>query len=503
MINLAGLPVVLPVVAALFILLWARPSVARRTFVAGVLAGLLGFSLWLVAEVQVSGPIVLRVGGWPVPYGIVLVADTLASIMLALSSFTALACSAYGFAEASAKEEHPLRLPLWLFLLAGINLSFLTGDLFNLFVAFEVMLLASYGLLTLETNAKESRNALPYLTINLVGSSLFLASCGFAYSLLGTLNFAEMAVRADELVGDPRLTMLGLLLLLVFGLKAGVFPLYYWLPNSYPIMPAPTAAFYAGMLTKVGVYVLMRIFGTVFPASETALHDVIAWAAGLTMVFGVLGAVGQSRVQVILSYHIVSQIGFMVLAIGLHSPFAFAAASFYIIHHIIVKAALFLVGGVIIRANGTDELSETGGLWRAAPWLGILFVIQAMSLAGIPPLSGFWGKFMIIQEGFTQKEWVLVTLSLVASILTMMSMLKIWLGAFWKGEPKAPLNYDRRAKLMTATGLVMAAVSLVIGLGAETFLRTATHAAHETLDRAGYVTTVMGANQTIFEGKHP
>lgn len=503
MINATGLPVIVPILAALVILLWPKPSGARRVFVGLALVGLQGLALALVAHAVETGPLVLRVGGWPVPFGIVLVADTLATIMLALAAFTGLACTLYGFAETPTEQEHPLRLPLLLFLLAGINLSFLTGDLFNLFVAFEVMLLSSYGLLTLEAGARDSRGALPYLTINLVGSALFLACCGFAYSLLGTLNFAEMIVRADALAGDPRLTLLGLLLLLVFGLKAGLFPLYYWLPHSYPILPAPLAAFYAGMLTKVGVYVLMRIFGTVFPPTETALHGVIAWAAGFTMVCGVLGAVGQARVQVILSYHIVSQIGFMVLAIGLHSVAAFTAAVFYIIHHIIVKASLFLVGGVIIRTQGTDDLAKTGGLWRAAPWLGILFLLQAMSLAGLPPLSGFWGKMMIIHEGFTQAAWVLVTLSLVASILTLMSMLKIWLGAFWRAAPVVPPRCDHRANAMIGAGLGMATLSLVIGLGAEFFLGVANRAALETLDRPGYVLSVYGANATVYPGKQP
>lgn len=503
MVNLAGTPIVLPAVAALLILLAPRPSIARRTFVSLVLAALLGLALWLVGHVSSTGPIVLRVGGWPAPFGIVLVADTLATIMLGLSAFTALACTIYGFADTPTSEEHPLRLPLLLFLVAGINLSFLTGDLFNLFVGFEVMLLASYGLMTLEAGARESRQALPYLTINLVGSALFLAACGFAYSLLGSLNFAEIILRSDQLSGDPRLTLLGLILMLVFAMKAGVFPLYYWLPNSYPILPAPVAAFYAGMLTKVGVYVLMRVLGTVLPPGEQALHGLLAWSAGLTMVIGVLGAVGQSRIQSILSYHIISQIGFMVLAVGLHSVAAFAAAIFYVIHHIIVKAALFLVGGVVIRTHGTDELARTGGLWRGLPWLGILFVLQAMSLAGLPPLSGFWGKLMIIQEGFTQHEWTLVTLSLVASILTLVSMLKIWLSAFWDSAPPEPLRIDQRARRMTAIGLGMAAASLVIGLGAELFVRAATHAAAETLDRPGYVAAVMGANTTIYPGKHP
>jgi len=502
--NFAAFPVIFPVLIAMICLLAPRPAVWRRGLAALAFIALLAQALWLVNYNLETGPLVLRVGGWLSPYGIVLVADTLAGIMLALSSFTALACAMFGFAEKPTRDEHPLRLPLLLFLLSGINLSFVTGDLFNLFVAFEVMLLSSYGLMTLESGARESRQALPYLMINLVGSALFLAVCGYTYSLFGTLNFAEMVVRTDALVGDYRLTMIALLMLLVFGIKAGLFPLYHWLPGSYPAMPAAMAAFYAGMLTKVGVYVLIRIFGTVMPPELTMLHTLIAWVAGFTMVIGVLGAVGQMRVQTILSYHIVSQIGFMALAIGLHSVFAFTAAIFYIIHHIIVKSALFLVGGAVERLNGTDDLSRTSGVWRAAPWLGIGFVLQAMSLSGLPPLSGFWGKLMIIQEGFTQSEWILVTMSLVASVLTLMSMLKIWLGAFWKAAPAdRPVVVTGRTRAMTAVIVGMTCVSLCIGLGAEKFLHVAKHAAVTTLDRAGYVAAVRAANETPYPNKTP
>lgn len=500
--SLAALPVVAPVVLALLLLAWPLPSPARRLAMASALALLLGFSLWLLHLVLNEGPLVLRIGGWLSSYGIVLVADTLAVIMLALAAFTALGSVLYGYAAMPARDEHPLRLPLMAFLLAGINLSFVTGDLFNLFVAFEVMLLSSYALLTLEVGARDSRQAWSYLTINLVGSAVFLAACGYAYSLFGSLNFADIIVRTDALAGDFRVTLLAVVLLLVFGLKAGLFPLYYWLPGSYPMLPAPVAAFYAGMLTKVGVYVLLRMVGTVFPPSLADVHTLLAWAAGLTMVFGVLGAVSQARVQKILSYHIVSQIGFMVLAIGLFSPFSFAACVFYIIHHIIVKATLFLVGGVVERAHGTDELAQTGGLWRLTPWLSIVFVVQAMSLAGLPPLSGFWGKYMIIQEGFSLSQWTLVGLSLVASILTLLSMLKIWLGAFWASPSAAkPPLWDGPARRMTLVGVSMMAVSLAIGFYPQPVLRVAEKAARETLDRRVYVERVQAANQVIVPGK--
>lgn len=502
--NLAGLPILVPLVGALLGLLISRPSIGRRIWNSLFLLGLLAFSLWLVNHVQQSGPIVLSFGGWLVPYGIVLVADTLAAIMLGLSSLTGLACAIYGFAETPAEEEHPLRLPLLLLLIAGINLAFLTGDLFNLFVAFEVFLLASYGLMTLELDSTRTRRALPYVTINLLSSALFLCGCAFTYGLFGTLNFSEIAVQSQAMVGDPRVGMLGLLLLFVFSVKAGLFPLYYWLPGSYTALPPTTAAFYAGMLTKVGVYVLIRVFGTILPPELTWVHTTIAWLAGLTMVVGVLGAVSQNRIQSILSYHIVSQVGYMALAVGFYSAFAMTAAIYYIIHHIVVKATLFLVGGVILKVQGSDDLEQTGGLWKAAPILSLVFLVQAFSLAGVPPLSGFWGKFMIVKEGLAQQQWALVSLSLVAGILTLLSMLKIWLGGFWKAEPAARrLRFSGSSRGMTAVTAALAAVSLAIGFGANPFLRVAEHAANESMDRAAYIQSVRALNLQPEEGKHP
>lgn len=500
--NLPGLCVVVPLLAGLLCLLVPRPSTARRVFAGLVLAALAGAAGWLTSQVAAEGPLVLRIGGWLAPYGIVLVMDTLAAAMVALASFTAAGCVLFGFAETPVADEHPLRLPLVLCLMTGINLSFVTGDLFNLFVAFEVMLLSSYALLTLEADARETRGAWPYLMINLVGSGLFIATCGFAYSLLGTLNFAEMITRTDLLAGDFRLSLLAVLLALVFLIKAGAFPLYYWLPGAYPIMPAPMTALYGGLLTKVGVYVLLRVFGTVFPPMET-LQTVFLWLGVVTIFTGVLGAVSQYGVQRILAFHIVSQIGYMLLALGLPGPQAAAAVILFVAHNILVKSSLFLVGGAVIRANGSDELSRTGNLWKAMPILGVVFLVQAMSLAGLPPFSGFWGKLAIASAGFGAKEWTATGLALAGSILTLMSMLKIWLGAFWKTDTAVPVRADTRSGFVTATVVLFAAAALWIGLGAETFSRLARHAGAEVLDRPGYVATVKAANSIYHEGKHP
>lgn len=494
--NVAVLPIVVPLLTAL-IALFMGPSSRSRRWIVGISAFFqVALALSLIAATFKQLPVVLALGGWLAPYGIVLVVDHLAAIMLGLSAITTFATLVFGFAELPVQREHPLRLPLVQFLNVGINLSFCTGDLFNLFVAFEVMLIASYALLTLEADDWDVKQAFPYLALNLLGSTLFLAAAGLAYATFGSLNFAQIAAQSESMASDARVTVIALVLMVVFSLKAGVFPLYYWLPNSYPILPSPVAALYAGMLTKVGVYVLLRIFGQVFPPTLEFVHGALAWLAGATMIFGVLGAVSRNFVRGILSWHILSQIGYMVLAIGFFTPHSLAACVLYIIHHIIVKSTLFMVGGAIVVLNRTDDLEKTGRLWVVAPVLGLCFLFQALSLAGIPPLSGFWGKYLIIVEGIRLGEWVLVVAALVAGVLTLFSMLKIWNGAFWRDDDavKTVQVADRRWRPMTAVCVGMTVLSIGIGLGAEFFLRLAMEAARQLTDRAGYIQHVLAAN---------
>jgi multicomponent Na+:H+ antiporter subunit D len=484
--------VLLPLLTGLCALFAGRPGVRRRWAV-GISAMLqLVLALWLVLETWRGTTFVVLLGNWSAHVGIALVVDLLAAIMLALSTLTACAAIFYGFAENRVRVEHPLRLPLVQFLVTGIHLAFCTGDLFNLFVAFEVMLISSYALITLEADDWDIKEAYPYVAINLVGSTLFICAAGFAYGLFGTLNFAEIALRAQAMSDDPRVLVLALLLLVVFAIKAGLFPFYYWLPNSYPTLPIPLAALYAGMLTKVGVYVLLRVFGTVLPHDLTGVHRLLAWLAGATMVLAVIGAISRNFLRGILSFHILSQIGFMVLAIGFFTPLSFAAAIFYITHHIVVKASLFLIGGVAALLNRTDNLERMGNLWERTPWLGVLFLVQALSLAGLPPLSGFWGKYVILVVGLEQREFLLVAAAIVASVLTLVSMLKIWNGAFWKRDDSVPVRTDDRRWIgMTWVVGGLTVVSVGIGLGAELFLELATQAAARALDQAAYAAAVF------------
>lgn len=483
-------PFLIPVLTALVCVLVAgRPSVVRRSFIALSAAIQCVLAFFLASQALEGPPLVQLVGGWVAPLGVVLVIDGLAGIMLCLASVVSLACVLFSYAEIPVRVEQPLRLPLMQLLAAGINLSFITGDLFNLFVAFEIMLVASYALLTLEANDRDIKEAFPYLAVNIFGSNLFLVAAGLAYAVFGTLNLADISQRAAQMEGDFGVLLVAVLLVVVFGIKAGIFPLYYWLPNSYPILPFSLGAFYSGMLTKVGIYVLLRTLGTVFPHTLTPIYTGLAWLAGLTMVLAVLGAVSRNFIRGILSFHIVSQIGYMILAIGFFTPLAIGACIFYVIHHIIVKSSLFLIAGTAMFYNRTDNLSRMGGLWKASPWLGVCFLCQAFSLAGIPPLSGFWGKYIIVRVGLDEGHYWLVLSALVASLLTLVSMLKIWMGAFWQDlPPDGTLEAEApgTARAMTAIICGLTLISLSIGFGAEFFLRIAQTAGDSLLNAAEY-----------------
>ncbi|NDV63540.1 hypothetical protein G0Q06_13830 [Puniceicoccales bacterium CK1056] len=497
---LPALPILIPLITGILLLLMgSRGKLNRGVSILSLLVQILA-GLMLAREAYTSGMAITHLGSWKAPLGIVLVGDKVASILVILALLVALASTLTGFSERSAAGDNPMRLPLVQFLVTGIQLSFLTGDLFNLFVAFEVMLLSSYGLMTLEADPKRIKQAYPYVILNLLASAIFLAGCGYAYALFGTLNYAGMAEAAQLLADAPggaaRISILTAVLALVFSIKAGMFPLYYWLPNSYPVLPPSLGALYSGLLTKVGIYVLLRLLGTIMPHTQEGLYLTIAWLGGATMLFGVLGAVSRMGVREILAFHVVSQVGFMILAIGFFTPVAFAATIFYMVHHIIVKSALFLTASGILKQFGTDNLTKTGGLWKKAPLFSVVFLIMAFSLAGLPPLSGFWAKLWILMEGISGKYYSLVAISLVASVLTLASMLKIWFGAFWQPAPdNCPDKMPMGAALWTALGL-MTIVSLGVVLAVGPLWNASMAAASEMLTPSIYIEQVLSKGGT-------
>ena len=487
--------VALPLGAAASSLLLARRLQAQRAVSLAVLTAMLVLSSWVLAEVWEGTVLATKVGGVDPIVGIVIAADPLSAVLLVVSSIMLLVVMVYALGSSRTKDQAPIFHPVYLVLAAGVAASFLTADLFNLFVSFEVMLTASYVLITLGGSRAQVRHGMTYVVIGLLASGLFITAVGLIYAATGTVNMAELAGRIDQI--DPAVrTMLGLLLLVVFGIKAAIFPLFQWLPDSYPTAPSPVTALFAGLLTKVGVYAIMRTQTLMFPTGGT-VSTVLLVIAALTMTVGVLGAIAQNDVKRILSFHIVSQIGYMIFGLGLFSLAGVAGAVLYIVHHIIVKTTLFLVGGIIEETTGTGQLHRLGGLMHGAPLLAAMFLIPALSLAGIPPFSGFVAKLALIQAGFGIEQWVYAGTAIVVSLLTLFSMTKIWNGVFW-GAPDDPSPHADAAQgrlatppLMTASTAVMVAISLAFVVVAGPLYEFSTRAATILLERTDYIEAVL------------
>ncbi len=490
------LPILIPFATGIIlILVWNNRPLQRIINVIGATA-LLVESLILLNYVWQNGIQATQMGSWPAPFGITLVADLLSAIMLVLGGLMAFSVGIYSLTSMDKARESFGYYPLFHILMMGISGSFLTGDIFNLFVWFEVMLIASFVLLVLGGEKPQLEGGLKYVTLNLISSAIFLAAVGLLYGLVGTLNMADLAIVLRDPEQPGLVTTLAMLFLIAFGLKAAIFPLFFWLPSSYHTTPVAVSAIFAGLLTKVGVYTLLRVFTLLFNQNVEYTHTIILVLSGLTMLSGVLGAAAQNEFRRILSFHIVSQIGYMVMGLALYTPLAIAGSVFYITHHIVVKTNLFLVSGVAQRIRGTYRLKKMGGLYRTYPLLALLFLIPAFSLAGIPPLSGFWAKFMLVRAGLEIEQYAIVATALVVSLLTVFSMTKIWAEAFWKAQPAGEVAHlEESPPLSKFMGMVLpiaflAAITVGIGLFAEPFFLLATRAAEQLLDPTEYIQAV-------------
>jgi multicomponent Na+:H+ antiporter subunit D len=490
---LVPLPVVLPLLGAALSVLVGRWRTAQRVVGLVVLTALVAISAVLVAEVDRDGTIVVAAGGWSAPMGITLVADRFATVLLLVAEVVLLAVLVYAIGEPGAERNHVGFQSAYLVLAAGVGASFLTGDLFNLFVAFELMLTASYVLLTLGGRREQVRAGMTYVVISLIASTLFVTALALLYSATGTVNLADLGERLAQLPDGVR-TAFALLLLVVFGIKAAVFPLFFWLPDAYPTAPSPITAVFAGLLTKVGVYAIVRTQTLLFP-DDPATQRVLLWVAATTMVVGVLGAIAQDDVRRILSFTIVSQIGYMIMGLGISTLAGLAAVVFSMVHHIVVKTALFLIGGLVERIGGSSRLSRVGGMVRSAPWLAAMFFVSAVGLAGIPPLSGFVSKLALVDAGVEAHQYAIVGVSLVVSLLTLFSMVRVWAGVFWSpAEQPQPESSTARAsdsRLMYAATAALVAGSIVIAAAAGPIYAFSERAARDLVDRESYVTEVL------------
>lgn len=443
----------IPLAAAILQIILFRNLKLQRAI--GVLSSflLMLVGCLLVGYVKKYGVVILDVGGWQAPVGIRLQADMLSALMVAITGIVGFCGAVHGLAEVTGNEQRRGYHVVYQFLLFGVCGSFLTNDLFNLYVWFEVMLLASFVLLAIGGNRMQLEGAVKYVVLNIVASLFFLIGAGLIYSTLGTLNFTDMAMRiADGQGSATAIQLASAFLLLAFAVKAGVFPVYAWLPSSYHTPSFTISAVFAGLLTKVGVYALIRTFGSALGSEEEWISPILWWVSIATMIVGVLGAASQYHVRKILSFHIISQIGYMTLGLALGTVGAITATVFYIIHHILVKTNLFFAATLIHRLGGGENLLRAGGLYRKAPWLVILFLVSALSLGGIPPLSGFWAKLALIRELFIHEAWFAAFIALFVGLLTLFSMTKIWAEAFWKEPSKPSLQPEHVSAVESSLG---------------------------------------------------
>nr|WP_221374126.1 Na+/H+ antiporter subunit D [Actinoplanes polyasparticus] len=495
---LVPLPVVMPLFGAALTLMMAGRPRAQRTVSLTVLTATVLVSCALLWISTTDGPLVVAVGGWSAPLGIVLIADQLAALMLVVSSAVTLCVLVYSIGQgmADGHEETPLSVyhPTYLILTAGVTNAFLAGDLFNLYVGFEILLVASYVLLTIGGTENRIRAGSTYVVVSLLSSVIFLTAIGLIYAATGTLNLAQLVERLDALPDGLRLILQGMLLL-AFGIKAAVFPLSSWLPDSYPTAPAPVTAVFAGLLTKVGVYAIIRTETLLFPGGRAAA--VLLVLGLLTMVIGILGAVAQSDIKRLLSFTLVSHIGYLLFGVGLATQLGLASAIFYVVHHITIQTTLFLAAGLIEKRGGSTALDKLGGLAKLSPVLAVLFLVPALNLAGIPPFSGFIGKLGLVQAGVADGgvlAWLLVGGGILTSLLTLYAVARVWNLAFWRTPPASvpPASDSLLPRLMVAPTMALVVFGIALTVVAGPLFEVSDGAASSLTERAYYVRAVFG-----------
>ncbi len=509
------LVVLLPLAGAAVALVLSRFRRAQVAVSVLTLTAVTVLAVILLVFVDTNGTVVVEIGGWDAPFGIVLVADRLAVLMVLISALMLLGVLIFAVGQgiADGDRETPVSIfhPTYLILAAGVFDAFVAGDLFNMYVAFEMLLAASYVLLTLAGTGPRIRAGVTYIIISLTSSLIFLAAIAFIYAATGTVTIALIAERVRDLPADVQL-ILAIALLVAFCVKAAVFPMSFWLPDSYPTAPAPVTAVFAGLLTKVGVYAIIRTDTVLFTDVDIDIPLMII--AFLTLIIGVLGALAQADIKRLLSFTLVSHIGYMIFGISVGSTAALAATIFYIVHHITVQTTLFLATGLVERVGGTTSITRLGGILRASPLVSVLFFIGAMNLGGIPPFSGFLGKVALFQAGVelgTPLSFALIAAGAATSLLTLYALVRVWNMVFWRSSADVagyssplidslsdgPEGEGTRAqskhvpKLMVTatTGMVVLTIGLTVFAGP--LFELASRAAANTGNESTYVDSVF------------
>lgn len=487
------LPVILPLIAGLVFILLRSYIKLQRVLSVITLFAVMITSMLMMLHIHQHGILTMQLGNWQAPFGIGIVADMFSTLLIITTSIVGICCVLFAFKTIEKEREEHYFYALFLFLISGVIGSFLTGDLFNLYVFFEVLLLASYVLVTLGGKKVQLREAMKYVIINILSSVLFLVGIAYMYSITGTLNLAHISVRIAEAGQDGFVTTVAILFLLVFAVKAGLF-LFYWLPGSYSVPPTAVSAAFAALLTKVGIYAIIRMFTLIFYHEPQITHVIIGVLAALTMILGGIGAIGYWEIEKILTYNVVIGTGFILAGLAAFTHNGLLGATYYLIHDMIIKALIFLIGGVIVFLTGTNNLKQMSGLIRTHPYLGWMFFIAALSLIGIPPLSGFVGKVFITRGTFEADLFWLGIIGLLASLLILYSIMKVFMNAFW-GETllSEEEEYGSTKGVMIAIS-ILTLLTVALGIGPEIIQPYVETAVNALMNPEVYIDAVFAGN---------
>ena len=491
--NIIVLPMVVPVLVGIILIFFRNHVQIQRWSSLIVMLTNAGIAIYLLNRIQTEGILRIDFGGWEPPFGILFVADSFSVILVLTTSLVAAVCLLYAFAQADKAYENMFFYSIVNFLVAGVNGSFLTGDLFNLYVCFEIMLLASYVLIALGGKKSQLRESIKYVLVNVVSSWLFLVAIGYLYGSIGTLNMAHISERIAEAGQTPMLTVISIVFLTAFGLKAGLL-LYFWLPGSYSVAPTAVAALFGALLTKVGIYAMIRVFTLFFYHEPSITHTIIGVMAAITLIGGSIGASAYKDIRQIVAYNVIIAAGFILVGLVTGTEEALEGSIYYLIHDMIVKALLFLLAGTMITATGTARIDKISGLIRNYPLFGWMFFIVVLSLAGIPPLSGFIGKVLVGQGAVETGSYILLALAFLSSIFVLYSLLRVFLHCFWgetiiSKEDEVPL---KKGWMISFVLLTLATIGL--GLGADYLYPYVSDAANTLLHPEIYIDAVLYGN---------
>ncbi|PKG23636.1 Na+/H+ antiporter subunit D [Niallia nealsonii] len=487
MSNISIFPIIIPFFTGILLIFFHKHIIIQRLVSTVSLIVAIITSLFLIAAVKKAGVQTLNLSNWEAPFGITLVSDMLSALLVLTTNIVALCCILYSFKGIDQDRESYFYYSLIQFLLVGVIGAFSTGDIFNLFVFFEVMLMSSYALLVIGGTKVQLRETVKYILVNIISSGLFVTTVGYLYSVVGTLNMAHISERLSEVENSGILTVIAVLFLIVFGLKGALFPLFFWMPGSYYAAPIPILALFGALLTKVGVYSIARTF-TLFFSTNEYIFTILSILSLITIVLGVIGALAYYDIKKIIIYNILTAVGVILYGVAAFTENSLIGALFYLMHDMIIKTALFLLIGAIFAASGTFHLSKMGGLLSSHPALAWTFFIAAISLAGIPPLSGFIGKLMIIQGGFEKHDYYGSFIVLISSLFVLLSVIKIFIKAFWGTETKTK---KPSIKALLCPSIILVCLSFFIGIFSESIYPYISLATETLLHPTNYIEAVL------------